>query len=73
MIKVSVEVRSGTARFSVAVRAESIERAVSLVGGRYSGSVVRVKVPTLTGDLFEKDRAAPAAMAGSRQPVAMSA
>jgi hypothetical protein len=31
MVKVSMEVRSGAARFQVAVRAESIQRAVSLV------------------------------------------
>ena len=45
MIKVSIEVRSGTARFGVAVQAESIQRALSLVAGRYSGSTCRVKFP----------------------------
>ena len=45
MIKVSIEVRSGTARFDVAVQAESIQRALSLVAGRYSGSTCRVKFP----------------------------
>jgi hypothetical protein len=35
MVKISVEVRSGTARFRVAVRAESAERALRLVAGRY--------------------------------------
>ena len=63
MVKVSVEVRSGTARFTVGVRAESVERAVSLVEGQYSGKV-RVKVPT--GGLF-KDLA-PAVTARPGQP-----
>ncbi len=43
MEKVSIEVRSGAARFRVAVRAESIRRAVSLVGERYPDHAVRVK------------------------------
>ncbi len=47
MVKVSIEVRSGAARFDVAVRAESIRRAVELVGGRYPGRDVRVKFPSV--------------------------
>ncbi len=73
MVKVSIEVRSGTARFSVAVRAESVERAVSLVAGRYSGSKVRVKVPNRNGDFFANVPAVPAAMASSGQSDAMVA
>jgi hypothetical protein len=34
MVKISIEVRSGAARFNVAVQAESIQRAVSLVKER---------------------------------------
>jgi hypothetical protein len=45
MVKVSMEVRSGAARFQVAVRAESIQRAVSLVGNRFPGSEVIVSFP----------------------------
>jgi hypothetical protein len=45
MIKVSVEVRSGTARFRVAVQAESIRRALSLVGAKFPGRTYRVKFP----------------------------
>ena len=45
MIKVSIEVRKGTARFDVAVTAESIERALSLVAGRYPGRSCRVTFP----------------------------
>ena len=47
MVKVSIEVRSGVARFDVAVRAESIRRAMELVGGRYPGRDVRVKFPSV--------------------------
>jgi hypothetical protein len=43
MIKVSIEVRSGTASFGVAVQAESIQRAMSLVGASYPGRKGRVK------------------------------
>jgi len=35
MVKVSVEVRSGAARFRVGVQAPSILEALSLVGGKY--------------------------------------
>jgi hypothetical protein len=45
MIKVSVEVREGAALFRVAVKAESISRAVSIVKGRHPGRDVRVVFP----------------------------
>ena len=38
MIEVSVEVGNGAARFGVAVRAESIRRAVETVKTRYPGA-----------------------------------
>ena len=51
MVKVSIRVQSGAARFDVAVRAESVERAVRLVEGRYSASSVRVSgLDVLSGD-----------------------
>jgi hypothetical protein len=43
MVKVSMEVRSGAARFDVGLQAESIQRAVSLVKERYSKGSVKVK------------------------------
>ena len=43
MVKVSIEVRSGAARFEVAVRASSIQRALSMVEGWYPGGHHRVK------------------------------
>jgi hypothetical protein len=45
MVKVSIEVRKGAARFSVAVQAESIGRAVSIVGGRHPEGNIRVPSP----------------------------
>ncbi len=45
MIKVSMEVREGAARFRVAVQAESISRAVSIVKGQHPGRDVRVVFP----------------------------
>ncbi len=73
MVKVSIEVRSGTARFSVGVQAESIQRAVSLVGARYPGGDVRVKFPIGPEDFFVKDLAARAAIVGFEQPDVMAA
>ncbi len=37
MVKVSFEVHNGAALFEVAVRAQSIERAASIVRGSYPG------------------------------------
>lgn len=45
VIRVSVEVCSGAARFRAAVWAESIERALSLVRARYPGGEARVIFP----------------------------
>jgi hypothetical protein len=46
MVEVSVEVRSGTARFRVAVRAESVERALRLVAERCPSRTSLVAFPT---------------------------
>lgn len=45
MVKISIEVRQGAARFGVAVQAESIGRALKLVEERYPAGKVRVKFP----------------------------
>ena len=45
MIRVSVEMRSGSARFRVSVRAENDRRALGLVDGRYPRGEVRVGFP----------------------------
>jgi hypothetical protein len=58
MIRVSVEVGSGAARFRAAVWAESIERAVSLVRARYPGGEVTVIFP-IEPEAFFCDGAGP--------------
>jgi hypothetical protein len=45
MVKVSVEVRSGTARFRVGVQARSIKKALSLVGATYPRGEIGVVFP----------------------------
>ena len=47
MVKISIEVHSGAARLDVAVQAQSVRRAMELVGGRYPGRDVRVKFPSV--------------------------
>ena len=43
MIKVATEVQRGRTRFGVAVQVGSVQRALSLVGGRFPGRPCRVK------------------------------
>ena len=50
MAKISIEVRSGTARFAVAVQAHNIERALDVVATRFPGNALRVQ------DLVRKTR-----------------
>jgi hypothetical protein len=57
MIRVSVEVCSGTARFRAGVWAESIERALSLVKVRYPGGEARVIFPIEPEAFFVVDGA----------------
>jgi hypothetical protein len=45
VVRVSIEVRSGTVRFRVGVQASNIQRAVNVAKGLYSASVVRVIFP----------------------------
>jgi hypothetical protein len=71
MVKVSVEVRSGTARFRVSVQAQSIRRALSMVGGRYPTSEVRVSFPIEPEGFFVEGPAARrASMTGPPERVA---
>jgi hypothetical protein len=55
-VRISVEVRSGTARFRVGVQAESIKKALSMVGGMYPRGVVRVAFPIERGGHFVHDQ-----------------
>ena len=43
MAKISIEIRSGTARFAVAVLAPTVQQALNIAATRFPGSVVRVK------------------------------
>ena len=73
MVKVSVEVRSGAALFPVAVRAESIRRALDLAGQRYPGADIGVRFPIEPEGFFVEDTAASAAILGFEQPGAIAA
>ncbi len=46
MIRILVEVSSGTARFRAVVQAESVEQAVGVARARYPGSEVGVLFPS---------------------------
>jgi hypothetical protein len=67
MVKVSVEVRSGTAHFRVGVQAQSIRRALSMVGGRYPQGEVRVVFPTEPEGFFVQEPSALARIVGSER------
>ena len=58
MVKVSIEVHDGTARFAVAVLAQSIQQALNIVAARYTGSVAKVKFPIKPEGFFVEDSAA---------------
>jgi hypothetical protein len=57
MVKVSIEVHSKTARFAVAVQAESIQQALNIVTTRHPGSMARVKFPIDHEGFFVEDSA----------------
>jgi len=46
VVEVSIEVSSGAARFHIAVRAENIQRAASIVAARYRGGDCPAKFDT---------------------------
>jgi len=58
MIRISVQVSSGTARFRVAVQAESIERALESVVSLHPGKVCEVTFPIDPETLFVEDSVA---------------
>jgi hypothetical protein len=58
MAKISVEVRSGTARFAVGVQAPTLQQALNIVATRFPGNAVRVKFPIYQEGSFVEDRAA---------------
>ena len=58
MVQVSIEVRSGTARFMVGVKATNIQQALSIVQTRYPATVAKVKFPIEPEGFFVDERAA---------------
>ena len=58
MVKVSIEVQSGTARFAVAVLAKSIQHALSIAAARHPSCVTKVKFPIDPESVFVEDSAA---------------
>jgi hypothetical protein len=59
MIRISVQVRSGTARFRVAIQAECIERALESVARQHPGKVCEVMFPIDPETFFVEDSVAP--------------
>ena len=59
MVRISVEVKSGAARFRVGVQAPSIRKALSMVKGRYPLGVVRVAFPIEPESFFVREPSAP--------------
>ena len=55
MIRISVYVSSGTARFSVAIQAESIERALEIVARQNPGKECEVAFPIDPESFFVDD------------------
>jgi hypothetical protein len=58
MVRVSIEVRNGTARFMVGVKANNIQQALSIVQTRYPAMVASVKFPIDPKGFFVEERAA---------------
>jgi hypothetical protein len=58
MVKVSIEVHEGTARFMVAIKAPSIQQALRTVAAQRPSSVIRVKFPIDPESFFVEDSAA---------------
>ena len=58
MAKISVEARSGTARFAAAVQAYTIQQAPNVVATRFPGGAVRTKFPIEQEDFSVEDSAA---------------
>ena len=55
MVRISIEVGSGAARFSVSVQAESIERALEIVERQNPGNDCKVRFPIDAEAFFVED------------------
>jgi hypothetical protein len=73
IVKVSVEVRSGAARFCVSVQAESIRKALGMVKARYPQGAIGVVFPIEPEDLFVDDLPTLAGMLGTERPKQLAA
>ncbi len=73
MVRVSIEVSSGAARFAVAVQAESIQRAASIVAKRYPSGDCRVKFPIVSEGFVVNDAVAGAEIVSLEPPDAIAA
>ena len=58
MVKVSIEVHTETACLAVAIKAQSIQHALSIVAARHPSSVAKVKFPIEPESFFVEDSAA---------------
>jgi hypothetical protein len=58
MVKVSIEVHDRTARFTVAVKAQSLQQALSIVAARHPSGLARVKFPINPESYFVENSAA---------------
>ena len=70
MVKVSIEVSHGTARFIVAVQAQSIQHAKKIVHACYPEGVAKLQFPIDPESFFVEDSAAPSlhAMVAEQAP-----
>ena len=73
MVRISVEVRSGSARFRVGVQAENIRKALGMVSGRYPRGVVRVVFPIEPDGFLVSGSSAPAKVVVPAQAHAVAA
>jgi hypothetical protein len=64
MVRISVEVRSGTACFRVGVQAQSIRKALSMVEGSYPHGEVKILFPIDPEDFFVHGPSAPTVVVG---------
>ena len=55
MVRITVQVSSGTARFRVAIQAESIERALEIAARQNPGKVCEVTFPIDPESFFVED------------------
>ncbi len=74
MVKVSIEVRNGSAHFNVAIRAQSIEQAANVVRGSYPDcDDVRVKFPIDSESFLVHEPAPRAGIVGVESPDVIAA